>query len=286
MFRPAHASLLLIVGLLTLLFGCRQQKDRPPDSLFQQKNGAWHYDSSLIAEADATTFRVLSAHYAKDARRVYYGDTYRDGRDYFTTRRSRVLVVDQADPSTFTYLKGGYAKDRAHVFFEGVPFPVKDIETFELLDDGFARDRVSGYYHQVVVPDSDGSTFSALDPHHSKDRARVFYSDLEPGTGNKPPIRRSFQLKGALVDSFAVKEDGYAADAGQVYFQGKVLTRDAPSFRMLSFGYAKTGTQVFYRGERVSRADAATFETLERPTDTADARDRNATYQQGRKGAR
>jgi hypothetical protein len=81
------------------------------------------------------------------------GETFRESQDYFTTKKSRVIVVKGADPTTFRYMKSEYARDKAQVYFEGVLFPVKDVDTFELLDYGFARDRVSGYYHQRPVPE-------------------------------------------------------------------------------------------------------------------------------------
>jgi len=135
------------MGLLSFLFGCGE-KEGP----FQQKEGAWYYLETLIEGADAKSFQVLSKHYAKDKNRVYHGDTYRDGREYYMIKHSRAKVLEGADPATFRYLNYDYARDRASVFYEGVAFPVKDVETFELLDRAFARDRVSGYYQQRPIP--------------------------------------------------------------------------------------------------------------------------------------
>ena len=160
-------------------------------------------------------------------------------------------------------------------------FPVKGRGVLELLDYGFARDRLSGYYHQRPIPGSEGSTFSVVDSHYSKDAKHVFYSDLEPHP--REPLRVSVQLRNAQPASFSALEAGYAGDAAQIYFQGKVLTNEVASFRMLQFGYAKTATQVYYAGKPVSGADAASFETLEHPTDAANAKDRNGSYQQGRR---
>ena len=208
----------MIVGLLSFLFGCGE-KEVP----FQQKDSAWHYHSTLIDGADAKSFQAVSAHYAKDRNRVYYGDTYRESKDYFTTKKSRVIVVEQADPATFRYLDSEYAMDRAHVYFEGVLFPVKDIETFQLLEYGFARDRLSGYYHQRPVPGSDGATFSVLDNHYSKDAKNVFYSELEPAP--KEPLRKTIRVSGADVGSFALldraAEGPDAQDRNHKHLKGK-----------------------------------------------------------------
>lgn len=210
---------IMIAGLLSFLFGCAEENASP----FQQKDGAWHYHSTPIADADAKSFQVLSAHYAKDARRVYYGDTYRESQDYFTTKKSRVIAMELADPATFRTLDSDYARDKAHVYFEGVRFPVKDIETFQLLDYGYARDRVSGYYHQRPVPGSDGSTFAALDLHYSKDAKNVFYSVLEPAP--KEPVRRTIRVQGADAATFAVldrtADSPDAKDRDHTYREGR-----------------------------------------------------------------
>ena len=278
---PLRAGSVLIVGwLLAFLFGCGPKDARRGP--FEQRDGVWHYESTPIADADAKTFQAVGGNYAKDARRVYYGSTYRESRDYFTTRRSRVVVVEGADPASFAVLDGEYARDRASAFFEGVAFAVKDVATFALLDYGFARDRVIGYYHQRPVPGSDGRTFEAIDLHYSRDRSSVFHSNLEPGRDGAPPVRRTVRLEGAQPASFTVLDSGYAADAGQVYYKGKPLTRDAGGFRVLGLGYARTGTHVYYDGQPVAGADPATFARLEPPTDDADAKDARRAYQRGR----
>ncbi|HEV7800825.1 MAG TPA: DKNYY domain-containing protein [Burkholderiales bacterium] len=269
----------IIMGLLSFIFGCGAK-----ESPFQQKDGAWYYNETLIAEADPKSFQVLSGHYAKDTSRVYYADTRRDSKDYFTTKRSQVTVVERADPGTFRHLNSEYAKDKDNVFFEGVAFPVKDIDSFELLDYGYARDRIGAYYHQRPIPGTEGSTFSTLDSHYSKDAKHVFYSDLEAAPGQ--PVRRSTQVRNALAASFVTMESGYAADAAHVYFKGEVLTDAVSTFRMLQLGYAKTATAVYYTGKLVQGADAASFDILERVTDAADARDRVNMYQQGRRTGR
>jgi hypothetical protein len=273
-----NACTLALMGLLSLLFGCGAK-----ESPFQQRDGVWYYNSAAIAEADAKSFQPLTEHYAKDKDRVYYAETYRDGRDYFTTKRNRVWVIERADAATFRYIERGYGRDRANVFFEGVLFPVKDIDTFELLEYAFAKDRISGYYHERPVTGSDGSTFAQLDSHYSKDAKNAFYSDLQPGTGGTGPLRQTVQLKGAKPESLSAFGEGYAADAGQVYFQGRVLSKAVSSFRKLEFGYAKTDAQVYYMGKQITGADAATFVMLDKLTETADAKDRAATYRQGRR---
>jgi len=197
-------------------------------------------------------------------------------------KHSRVTVLEGADPATFRYLDFDYARDKARVFYEGVAFPVKDVDTFELIDRAFARDRVTGYYQQHPIPGSDGSSFMRIDDRYSRDAKQVFHSTLEPRGTN--PIRRSKPLKGALPETFKVLGvGGYAADSAQVYYRGEVVTREVASFQLLERGYAKTATRVYYDGKPVPGADAASFATLEQLTDTADAKDRSGSYKEGRR---
>ena len=271
------------MGLVSFLFGCGDEKTSGQQAgPWQQKEGAWYYRELPIEGADAKTFEVLNDNYAKDKGEVYYGDTYRKGQEYYLIKHSRLRVLKGADPATFRYLNYDYSRDKSSVFYEGVAFPVKDVDTFELIDRAYARDRVTAYYHQQPIPGSDGSTFAVIDGGYSKDARQVFYSTLEPRGTN--PIRRSKPLKGALPESFKVLGiGGYAADSAQVYYRGEVVTREVASFQVLERGYARTATRVYYEGKPVPGADPATFAPLEQLTDTADAKDRNGTYKEGRR---
>jgi DKNYY family len=266
------------MGLLSFLFGCDSK------SPFEKRDGVWYYHEQAIADADGRTFVVLSDHYAKDARRVYYCRTYRESSDYFLTRRNRVTVIEGADAPTFRYLDQGdqgYARDTARVYFEGVRFAVKDLATFTVLEYGFAKDRITGYFHQEPVAGSDGSTFTFLDNHYSKDSAHAFYSWIATGKDGGAPQRKTLRITGAHAGTFAALEDGYASDSAQVYYEGKPLTKDPGSFRVLSFGYAAAKDGVYYYGAQIPGADPSTFSIMDMPTDSADARDATATYKQG-----
>jgi hypothetical protein len=268
---------IIAMGLLSFLFGCGE-KEVP----FHRKDGAWHYRELPIEGADAKSFQAINDNYAKDKARVYFGDTYRKGQEYYMIKHSRLRVLDSADPATFRYLNHDYARDKASVFYEGVAFAVKDIETFELIDREYARDRVTAYYHQRPIPGSDGSTFAVIESSYSRDAKQIFYSTLEPrGTD---PIRRSTPVKGARLDSFKVLGGGgYAADASQVYYRAALLTKDVASFMLLDGGYAKTANHVYFEGKAVPGADPASFTMVEKFTGAEDAKDRNATYRRGEK---
>jgi hypothetical protein len=276
-------SLVGILGILSLLFGCGS-KDKAPTHEFSVTDGVVRYRDATIEGADPESFQPLDDHYAKDARQVYYASTYRVSQDYFTTKRARVRVVEGADgASFFRLLRDGYARDAQRVYFEGAPIEVEDVDTFELLDYGFARDRGRGYYMEEPVPGSDGTTFVVLDSHYAKDAQHLFHCDLEPGVDGSPPRRVMVQLPAAEPASFLPLDSGYAKDADHAYYRGRVIALDPDSFSVLYFDYAKSSSRVFYRGEVVEGADAATFAVVEQPSGDFDAQDASATYSLGKR---
>ena len=243
-------ALAFLVSALAVLAACK-----PAEEPFRKVDGVWHYRDRAIVDADAATFRAIDASYAKDARRVWYAETYRDGREYFTVKHARVRVVDGADPATFRVLKYGYAKDRAAAYFEGVRFAVRDVEGFELLDYGFARDRVRGYWHRVELPDSDGATLVPIDLHHAKDKRRVYYATDDTGGGAYRAVVKTKVLEGA----------------------------DPATFVRLDASYAKDAARVWHDGALVAGAHAESFEALPPATEGADAEDRHSRYREGRR---
>jgi hypothetical protein len=244
--RPSVVAVVLGASLAGA--GCG---DKAPT--FHKVDGAWHYRDVALRDVDAGSFAVLDAHHAKDARRVYYGDTSRDGKEYYSIAHARVRPVDGADPATFRVLRSGYAKDASSVFFEGVRFAVRDAPTFELLDYGFARDRFAGYYHQAEIPGSHGPSLAALDTHHARDRSHAWYATIETTGARSTVVARP------------------------------VHDADAASFEMLGSGYARDRLRVYFRGGVVAQAQRDSFVVLSPPVDEADARDVRSRYRDGQR---
>ena len=91
------------------------------------------------------------------------------------------------------------------------------------------------------------------------------------------------RIDGAQPGTFVALEYGYAADSARVYHEGKPLTNDPQSFRVLDLGYAVSRDRVYYYGKPIADADPSTFTMLDIMTDSADASDAKARYQQGRR---
>ena len=198
--NPARA--LLITLLSFLLGGCG-------DTGYEKRGGQWHYDNqplrrvlqpdqfkplkgpfardtqvgyyrgSPIDESDGPTFEPLDDHYARDKSKAYFCDTYRKGQEYYTTKHTRIIVMDSASPGSLRLIKEGYARDDTKLFYEGAHITVKDLDSFEILDHEFQRDRVTGYYMRRPIPGSDGGTFAVIGTGYSKDKTGVYFSMLD-----------------------------------------------------------------------------------------------------------
>ncbi len=267
---------LALACALSLLAGCGSNS-----SPFAKVDGEWRYRSTRIPGADAATFVALDEHHAKDRQRVWFADTYRDGKEYFMIVHERVDAIAGADPASFRVLGNNYARDDARLYYEGNPFTVRDARTFALLDYGFARDAVTGYYDRVEIADSEGATFAVQGAHYAKDRRHVWFAETASDGGARRPYVRAVRLPGADAATFRVLEARYAVDAGQAWYDDRAISRNAAAFAFLAYDYAKDADTVFYRGRPVVGADAATFVPLVPPTDTADARDAKGMYLQG-----
>jgi hypothetical protein len=211
--------LLLLAAPLAVLAACG--KSPPP---FTRDGDVWRYRDTPVAGADASTFAPLSDHYAKDRHRVYYADTYRDGKEYYSIAHPRVTVIEGADAATFRYIDRGYARDATHVYDEGVRHPVKDANSFALMGYPFARDRESAYCHVTPIAGSDAASFVVLDSHYAKDRARVYWCGIESDGGTRRPYVKIVVLD-ADVATFAVSDvvgdDPDATDARGAWKRGK-----------------------------------------------------------------
>ena len=128
-------------------------------------NGRAYYRHIPIADTDGGSFQALDETHPKDARHVWYCDTYRKSEEYWLVKRSRTTVIEGADPPTYGLLGQRYSRDAARIYFEGVPYPVKHPSTFAVLYSSYARDSVTGYYMREPVKGSDGATFEGLSDH-------------------------------------------------------------------------------------------------------------------------
>ncbi len=241
----------------------------------------YRYDA--IEGADNASFVALDAYYGKDKARAYFGDTYRDARDYFLVKKNRVFTVVGADAASFRVLRDSYAADTARPYYKGKPFNVRDVASFEVLDHGFSRDRVRGYSARTEIAGSDGATFISLDPEYARDANRVYYAFVENQTTGGQMLPTVTVIAGADAASFVAKTGGYAADTRHLYFCGRAISTSPDGFERLSLSYARTASEVFHDGERVVGADASSFKVSQPPEEGVDAADDKARYLRGKR---
>lgn len=120
----ASARSAIAVGLLAALFGCRGESlyhrkdgvwywkndkiDVPAGAMFTPLNGAFavaggrgYFRGDRIADSDGATFQALDEAHAKDARQVWYSDTFRNSQEYFLVKRRRATAIAGADAGTY-----------------------------------------------------------------------------------------------------------------------------------------------------------------------------------------
>lgn len=299
--KPPHP--LVLMGLLSCLFGCGS------DTPYTKKDGEWYfkkeristskgetlvqlnkhfaksdraayYESSWLGEGvDIPSFEALADHYAKDKNTVWYCDSYRDSKEYWSVKRYRTDPIAGADAPSFRMLDPYYARDTSYVYTDGKGFKVRDINTYVRLGYQHAKDKVSGYYMRAEIKGSDGATFSEVDSKYSKDAKHVYYSDYVTNGGQHGAVEKTIVLTGADPATFAVIDNGYASDSIQAYYNERVLAKVA-DFKFLGRGYAIAEGKVLYDGAVLKDADAATFKVLDvSGEEIASAEDKNGKFQ-------
>ncbi|MFZ6659004.1 DKNYY domain-containing protein [Undibacterium sp. TJN19] len=292
------------MGLFSFLFGCGNE------SAYYKKNGKWHYDGVAMGHqadivqltpiddyfakdagiayyrgtpiydgdraSDSASFEALSKYYAKDKASVFFCDTARDSKEYWSIKRIVIRTIKEADPASFRMMSDGYlARDKSHLFRQDKIVAVQDIDSFILLDNFFARDKLRGYYRETEIAGSDGPSFTVLDAHYAKDQSHIYYVD---------GFRIGGTLKGVKYEAFKVMEEGYANDGAKAYYHGTVISKeDAASLQYLAMGYAKTSAQVFYYGKLLKGADAASFAMVQQFNGNVDATDKAGLFSTGQR---
>ena len=232
---------------------------KPIDDRFAKDAQRGYYRGSVIEDSEGKSFEVLSEHEARDARTVFYADTYRKGQEYYTRRHNRVFAIAGADSSSYRVLAHGYSRDASRAYYEGRAFKVRDVSSFEALDARYARDAHRGYFERIEIPGSHGPSFALLDvraPEFARDRTLVYHGSIDATQANSPrPVVRV--LRGA----------------------------DGATIRVIGRGYVADAKGVWYRSEPLAGADAASFKVNEDYTSEVDASDSRYRYRQGQRAA-
>lgn len=269
-----------IAGVL-FFWSCRQPgKEKLPflaDSGFRVQDGKMYYHDQIMEGMLPATCQVLDENYIKDARSVFFVRSYRESRDYFTSRKHRVHKIKDADPATFLVLGYAYAKDKNQAYYHGSAFPVRDVVTYTVTDENISKDKVSAYYKQKEIRGSHGPSFERIDRYHAKDDTSIYY--LDPAMEETEEIR----VLSHHPFTFRILEHPFTKDNTRVWYMGQpVKDADPVTFRVLGHGYCLDADHVFFQDQIVKGADAGSIHPLpENETFTEDgafAMDKEAVY--------
>lgn len=142
---------------------------------FAKDSSTAYYKEYPFSYADVASFEAVDEHYAKDKNKVYYCDEYREGQNYYLTKKQTIAEVEGAIPASFKSIENGYAKDQHHAYFKGMNFKVKDVVTLKSINTYFAKDDVQAYINLEPVAGSDGKTFEVIDNSYAKDTAHIYF---------------------------------------------------------------------------------------------------------------
>ncbi len=244
---------------------------------FAKDSATAYYKEYPFQYADVATFEAVDEHYAKDKNKVYYCDEYREGQNYYMTKRQTISELKNVDPTSFVSLQNGYGKDNKQAWFEGRAFAVKDVSTITSLDRNFATDDAQAYINCKPIRGSDGKTFQLIDRNFAKDTNHVYYYAFD-GESN-------YQVCTLPCDkqTFKIIDDRYSKDKDHVFFLGFTIQgADAGSFQVLKSGYSKDANAVYFQSKKISGVHPASFQVYQENEsfiqDVAYAKDNTSVY--------
>lgn len=218
----------------------------------------------------------------------------------YVTSDRKLRKIEGADSKTFEYLIGNsaWAKDKDHYFYFLKKLLV-DRKSFAIVNKAFSEDKdsiymatESGDFKAVFKNEGD---VKAINDQYMKSQNVLYYLAYHPDPkllvnsfdsivkvrtidndiicvnnqilshGKKFEYAKvdanSFQLYG--TDQDQVKNDLYAKDINNVYYDGKVIQgADVNTYKPLSFGFGKDANSVYYRSHLLKGVDSKSFGEL------------------------
>lgn len=222
---------------------------------FAKDSTTAYYKQWPFSYADVASFEAVDEHYAKDKNKVYYCDEYREGQNYYLTKRQTIKELKLVNPASFVRLQYGYGKDSTHAYFEGNLFAVKQIASFTAIDNHFAKDDVQAYLNCKPIAGSNGKTFELTKDNFAKDTAHIYYYGYT-GEG-----QHNICILPCDRQSFEILDYRYSKDKNNVFFLSFTIKgADATTFRILESGYSRDKDDVYFESKKIAGIDVATFE--------------------------
>mgnify|MGYP000858972834 CR=1 FL=1 len=281
---PALVTVMTIGFLIWMLLACRLKHPTittdpfKKDSYgFSRRSDRIFFHEEVLDQVDANSFEVLDANFCKDQDRVFYFRNYRDGRDYFLTKKHSIENLQVMDVGSFTSLGYGYAKESKQAWFENTSFTVSDIHSLMVIDRDFIKDNHSVYVDRKLINGIEGKSFELIDHDYAKDNHHYYY--LSRSEENEKKI----SIIACDYQSYIILDYPFSKDAQYVYFEGKKINGvNGKDFVVLGHQYGKDHHAVYFQSKQVMGADPATFsifpENAHIVLDVSFAKDKNHIY--------
>lgn len=170
------------------------------------------YRTDPIVGADAPSFRMLDASYARDAKFLY-----NDG-----------VAFKVRDIDTYVRIGDMHARDKVSGYFMRAEIPGSDGPTFSEVTNHYAKDAKRVYWSEftsdagahpaiertTVVPGADPASFVMLESYYARDAGQVYYNAT---ILSKNPT------------TFRVLERDYAVSDSAVFYRGEVVKGADPA---------------------------------------------------------
>lgn len=225
---------------------------------FAKDSTAVYYKERSFEFADVPTFVAVDEHFAKDKNKVYYCDEYREGQNYYMTKRQTISELKDVDPASFVSLQNGYGKDKKHAWYQENPFSVKDVGSITSIDRNFAKDNEQAYLNCKPIKGSNGRTFELLDLNFAKDSNQIYYYAFD---GQE---HYNICTIPCDIQSFKIIDQFFSKDKDKVFFLGYTLKdADPSSFEVLKSAYSKDKSAVYFKEKKMTGINPAAFKVYE-----------------------
>ncbi|MGB4959860.1 MAG: DKNYY domain-containing protein [Saprospiraceae bacterium] len=249
---------ILSIFLLFLFYSCKSKGE-------SKKEGELQYGFSKVADTiryfdmvldnvDAQSFEILDEYYCKDKNHVFYHNTYRESKDYFTSKKHYLDFLDKADAVTFVSLDYGYGKDSSSAWYNNNTFEVSDIQSLSVMDIQFAKDKNHVYILRNKAPLVIGLSFERINTFYAKDANHYFFIHTDGELYTLKPIACDY-------NSFELLDFNYSKDHKNVFYNGeKIKGSTSENFQIIRAPYSKDHQNVYFNSSVISKADPLTFE--------------------------
>jgi len=129
---------------------------------FSNQKDTIYFHDLVLENVDPHTFEIVDDYFFRDKDHVYLYETYRISQDYFTTKRKRVLLLENAYPSSFVALGEGYARDNYTAWYLNSSFKTDDLVSLMVLNHHFVKDNKIAYLDRKPIIGSEGKSFELI----------------------------------------------------------------------------------------------------------------------------